>query len=284
MEQKLAVIIVHGMGNQHRDYAETFVRLLKNSYVEVAEVASPDLHLAIEPVFWADVFEGREKVLFDSIVSPYGLHYEELRKFVIHYMADAIAYQPVDSKQQNYDAVHATISQTLHLLSAAVGQNAPLCVISHSLGTVIASNFFYDRQYHPTRNSLPSDASSPLERGETLTLFYSFGTTLPLWSLRYRDFDKPIQVPIDGIRAMYPGIDGEWINFYDKDDVLAYPLRGVNPAYEKAVREDFEVHVGDWKTGWNPFCHRGYMTSPDVARRIAIGLSRIWTKINLTSR
>lgn len=170
--------------------------------------------LDIEPVFWADVFEEREEALFQQLVRSQGLNYQAPRRFVIHYLADAVAYQPVENQGHLYDAVHQTLNRAMHELSRRNGPETPLCVIAHSLGAVIASNFFYDLQY-PSSSRTPAiiDSTSALERGDTLTNFYSFGTTLPLWSLRYHDFSSPIQVPSSQAARTFSGLEGNGSTF-----------------------------------------------------------------------
>ncbi|MGG4033142.1 chemotaxis protein [Paenibacillus cisolokensis] len=280
MDQKIAVIVIHGIGRQKENFADPFTRLLLEQYAKETGEKHPEQHLAIEPVYWAKVLEEREEALKRNIVRPYQLRYQWLRHFVIHYLADAVAYQPLGTNDQTYQAIHETISAALHRLSEVAGANAPLCVVSYSLGAVIASNYFYDLQNANGWKPVIFNPDSALERGDTLLLFYSCGTTLPLWSLRYLDFDKPIRVPSRPMRELSPDIEGEWINFYDKDDILAYPLRGVHPAYADAVREDIEVHVGNWITGWNPFSHSGYFASDRVVGRMAEGLAKAWRQTN----
>ncbi|MBH5316194.1 chemotaxis protein [Paenibacillus sp. GSMTC-2017] len=271
METKIAVIIIHGLGRQKRDFARSFVERLKSTYTKVS--GNPSTQLSIEPVYWADIFEEREDQLYQTLVSAKNLHYKQLRRFVIHYLADAVAYQPVEYPSQNYEAVHKTISQALNRLSDQAGPKAPLCVIAHSLGGVIASNYFYDLQMTSRKESMIIDPLSALERGETLTHFFTLGTTLPLWSLRYRNFNQPVSVPSPLLRAHYAKVSGGWTNFYDKNDILGYPLRNIDPMYELAVKEDVEVKVGDWKTSWNPLCHSGYFMSKSITERIVRSLA-----------
>ena len=52
--------------------------------------------------------------------------------------------------QQALDEVSA--SQTLAELAQEAGPDAPLCVIAHSLGTIIASNYLYDLQVDPVKH------------------------------------------------------------------------------------------------------------------------------------
>ncbi|KGP77360.1 MULTISPECIES: hypothetical protein [Paenibacillus] len=281
MSQKVAVIVIHGLGKQQEDFASIFIDNLLKTFSAISGEKNPESCIEIKPVWWASIFASREEELKRKLVGPpHNLRYVELREFMIHYLADAVAYQPLrDGGEQNYDAVHQAISKELNSLSTEAGLDAPLCVISHSLGSVIASNFFYDLQ-HAKENTKITNPNSALERGETLSLFYTCGTTLPLWSLRYASFDRPIQVPSKEFSAKYPAIAGEWINFYDKDDVLGYPLKSIHPEYDKAVHEDRDVNVGTILDQWTPLCHNGYLHSNKVIKPIAEGLHKVWMQIN----
>ncbi|PZT52764.1 chemotaxis protein [Paenibacillus silvae] len=279
---RVAVMVIHGLGMQKEDYADKLIACLSKQMDRVmVQPGAAEQLLDIEPVFWADVFEEREEALFQQLVRSPGLNYQALRRFVIHYLADAVAYQPVEKQGHNYDAVHRTLSRAMHALAQRNGPEAPLCVIAHSLGAVIASNFFYDLQY-PSSSRIPEimDVNAALERGDTLTNFYTFGTTLPLWSLRYDDFSRPIQVPCSQALHHFPGLEGEWINFYERNDILGYPLRPIDPAYAAAVKEDIEIRVGGPATSWNPLSHGGYFASERMNLRIAQGLARTWTWVN----
>ncbi|GAB6931032.1 hypothetical protein JCM10914A_50150 [Paenibacillus sp. JCM 10914] len=278
MEQKIAVIIIHGLGRQKKNYADKFMKKLYETFSQISGI--PPSQLAIEAVHWADVFAPREDELIRNTIEPYQLRYRRLRQYVIQNLADAVAYQPVESVEQNYEAVHLTISAALNRLTLTAGPQAPLCVISHSLGSVIASNYFYDLQFSSRGHRLITDPTSPLERGELLTLFYSLGTTLPLWSLRYRDFDKPIQVPSPYLQDYHNQLLGEWVNFYDQDDILGYPLKGINHAYAQAVHKDVAVNVGNWLKSWNPLSHSGYFYSKPIIEHISANLDATWRSIN----
>ena len=236
----------------------------------------PSSYLIIQPIVWSQVFAERERDLFQKTVLDNRLRYQDLRRFVIQYVGDVVAYQPVETTGHNYERVHAMIGESLNFLANEAGDDAPLCVISHSLGSVIASNYFYDLQKEK------SDAfkESPLEKGKTLTLFYTLGTTLPLWSLRYYNFNRPINIPSKELQNYHPGLKGEWINFYDKDDVLGYPLKDISENYDIAVDEDRKVNVGGLFTSWNPLSHIKYFKDKDVIEPIVDGLVRTWRQIN----
>lgn len=278
--QKLAVIVIHGLGRQKTDFAEQFMKRLRRRYAAAAGISNADCHLAIRPVYWAEVLEDRECELRKRLYDNTRLHYKWLRNFLIHYLADAIAYQPLELNDQIYQDIHVMISRQLHALTLEAGPEAPLCVVSHSLGTVIASNYFYDLQNATDWKPVLFDPDSALERGDTLSLFYTCGSTLPLWSLRYRNFDQPIRVPgNDAYRQSY-GITGEWVNFYDQDDILGYPLRSIDEAYWRMVLEDVQINSGGLLRMWNPLSHGGYFTNGKMIGRIADGLIRTWREAN----
>lgn len=282
MTTKIAVAILHGMGSQKKSFAKkTIVKINSQFQKRMKELGEdPTEKLVIQPVLWAPVFESEEANLFQSTVRAKKLHYQHLREFVIEYLGDAVAYQPVEELKQNYDKVHQRVGKELHTLSEKAGKQAPLCVLSHSLGAVIASNYFYDLQMKLEDTTCVIDSLSPLERGDTLTLFYTMGTTLPIWYLRYDNFTRPINIPSENLEKHHANLKGEWINFYNKNDIFGLPLKPVNENYHAAVSEDREVNVGNLLTSWNPFSHNSYLTDKKVIQAVVEGLVRTWRAVN----
>jgi hypothetical protein len=125
-----------------------------------------------------------------------------------------------------------------------------------------------------------SMGDTPLERGETLTLLYTLGSPIALWSLRYRDFGKPIQIPSPLLHTHYPQLQGEWVNFYDADDVVGFPLKELNDDYGLVVSADREINVGNIFGSWNPLSHLAYWTDHDVLDPIAKKLVEVWKTVN----
>lgn len=61
-------------------------------------------------------------------------------------VGDVVTYQPVVATKYNYERVHEVIGERLNILFKEAGDDLPLYVISNGLGSVIASNYFYDLQ------------------------------------------------------------------------------------------------------------------------------------------
>ncbi len=277
MTQKIAVAVVHGIGNQAPEFADK----LEDELQHLCRGTCGE-DVVIKPVYWAPAMQKKEDLLWDRLVTGGPMGLRNVRRLAIDYVADALAYQPTADDRRTYDDIHVIYAQTLRALAEEAGEKAPLCIVSHSLGTVISSNYIYDLQ----KPRLISDqvraemADTPLERGETLNLLYTLGSPIALWSLRYRDFGKPISIPAPQLMDHYPDLQSAWVNYYDKDDLIGFPLRDLNNAYSRAVNADIQVNVGGMLESWNPLSHLGYLSDNDVVRPIAESLINTWKTVN----
>ncbi|MDH3208331.1 MAG: chemotaxis protein [Gemmatimonadota bacterium] len=287
MPNRVAVAVVHGAGVQGPDFAAEVSRELTHQFADELGIdpAEAARELIIEPVHWAPVLQEAQSRLWRKVSAHQDLDSVELRKFTLDFAGDAIAYQPTPQGREVYDSVHAVFAGSLRSLARTAGTKAPLCVIAHSLGTIISSNYLYDLSQR-RRRGLVSRAvrdvkkNTPLENGDTLTLFYTMGSPIAVWSLRFEDFGLPIRVPAERLGTHHPGLEGEWVNFYDPDDVVGYPLRPLNAAYARSVSQDRAVNVGGVLTSWNPLSHGGYWADADVIKPIARSLASVWSHIN----
>ncbi|MGD2045469.1 MAG: chemotaxis protein [Gemmatimonadota bacterium] len=287
MPTPIAVAVVHGVGIQGSDFAEPMIAELTDRFADELGMkrAEATEQLLFEAVHWAPALQGAETKLWRKVTSKEDLDFVKLRKFMVDFAGDAIAYQPLPKSRDVYDSVHAVLAKALRALARTAGSKAPLCVISHSLGTIISSNYFYDLS-QSRRPGMVSKAVrdvkkwTPLENGETLTLFYTLGSPIAVWSLRYEDFGTPIPVPAPKLSHHHSGLKGEWVNFYDADDIIGYPLRGLNDAYKKSVDRDVAVNVGGLLSNWNPLSHTAYWTDGDVTKSIGASLAGLWRQLN----
>jgi hypothetical protein len=279
------VAVVHGIGKQKPDFAGELIKKLTERFVEhlPGNVANPHTQIVIEPIHWAPVMQQTEEQLWKRLSRTGNLDFIKLRQFMVEFGADALAYQPLPRERTVYDAIHGAVARGFRNLAEKAGTKAPLCVIAHSLGTVIASNYLYDLQkgfeYLPEAVQ-ENSTQTPLEMGQTLAFFYTLGSPIALWSLRYTDFGVPIAVPSPDLAKHHPKINSEWINFYDPDDVVGYPLRSLNAAYRKVVKKDIMINAGSFLISWSPLSHMEYWTDDDVIKPVASALARAWRKIN----
>jgi alpha-beta hydrolase superfamily lysophospholipase len=275
MAHPIAVAFIHGIGRTEPGYSAPMQRELERAFGERSSSSSDGL--VFEEVNWSAALQNREDLLYERLDEAGPLGWGKLRHFMVDFAADAIAYQPAVSDRSAYDAVHLEVARTLARLAERAGPRAPLCIVAHSLGTVIASNYIYDLA--KKRNSFLSHevraaiGRSPLERGETLTLLYTLGSPIALWSLRYPKFGQPIPFPPRRLGRHHPDLAARWVNVYDPDDVIGYPLRELNAAYRRAVTQDRPVSAGSIWTGWTPLSHVGYWDNARLAASIASDLA-----------
>lgn len=179
--------------------------------------------------------------------------------FAAEFVNDIIGYQGIKAKQR----INERIIEEVNTLREEAQTN--ITFISHSLGTVISSNFIYDQQKY---------SQGDFSQGFYLSNFFTMGSPLPLFSLQYGPemFQNPIQLE---------DVLGRWLNIFDKDDPIAYPLKPLNEAYEKVVYKDKEVNTGIFGIS-----HLNYWKNRNVHRIIGRKLAIDWLRLNnkLTER
>ena len=288
-DEKIVIIITHGMGKQDKKpklslkydtiFDKAAKRFEKRVRKKFEKEGGDNERLVFTPVNWAEAAQKFQTELKENLMKRKKrlkckeekiracLSWKWARGFMVDMLADAIVYQQSPNDQTMYDAIHAKFKEALKEQANKVGENAKLCVLAHSLGTVIVNNFLFDLEYC-RKNKEPSECGgSPLERGETLKSVYTMGSPIALWTIRHNPpkFGKPIEVDT-------------WINFYNKNDVMAYPLGNLNQEYrklrcnaeegKKPMLTDKHVFAGGFLIGWNPLSHNGYWTNRKMIKTI----------------
>lgn len=263
MNKKIGVLFVHGMGSTFDDFAHDTIAELRN---RISGKGFNREDIAWESVYWAPVLAQRENQLWVDLAAENDLNWAKLRKFFINGFGNAAAYHMVrDRRNDVYGRVHGVIHERVRELRGKLGgQDKPLIVVAHSLGSVIMSDYIWDRQ--KGRDSGRFGATS-FERMETLAGLVTLGSSIPLFTLAHDpvasiEFPPPELQPNLKKRA-------RWLNFYDSDDVLGWPLKHLSTSYADAVSEDIEVSVGNILTAWNPANHAGYWADDSVMKPVA---------------
>lgn len=281
MSGAIGVFVIHGMGSQRPGYSADLVAEITR------RLGDDDARVRWQEAHWAYLLKDREDELWEwmqQATEPSGstieLDWRRVREFVVHNFGDALAYQRDWTPGKSaYLAVHENISNELIALKTALDDpQAPIVVMAHSLGAHMMSNYIWDRQ-HP-----PKGTSDALEDIPTLTGMITFGCNIPLFSLSF-PVAKPITLPGKRVRKPSLRAAARWLNFLDRDDVLAWPLR---PLYEKNLTklnktqkrtvariEDREINVGSLVTSWNPGVHGDYWTDNDFTKIVAEYLKRL---------
>lgn len=271
---RTGILVVHGMGEQsEQEFGTAFIAEMER---RLARLGVRD-DVAFVRGYWADLLNDRERALLAQMERGGPLRYRALRGFIVNALGDAIAYRRGTTDGENlYYAIHARILARVRELRRALGgQDAPLVVVAHSLGSVIVSDFVWDAQ-HPENHR--AQGGNDFECMRTLAGLITFGSNIPLFTLalpRVVAIAPPRASPAlsDAVRAV-----ARWENYYDPDDVLGWPLKSLaspeplrpgEHAYRDAVDADHAIDVGGVLTSWNPMSHTAYWRDDDFLRPAA---------------
>ncbi len=280
--KKINVIIVHGIGKTSPGYAQPLIHGLTDKFsgalqniLKTSDDFSSDI--VIREIVWDDVLAVNQDKLSKLLKKGFKQHKPKgLRAFASKFfsfltapifrlrtdfaaqaISDIIGYKNSDA----YPKIHGRLRQGLDLLAdnrRTLGEKQHVSIIAHSLGTVISSDFVYDQL----------KAHGTLHEQFLLSNFFTLGSPIALFALEYgiELFKSPIRLECK---------DGQWINIFDLDDPVAYPLKNLNDAYDAAVDIDQEVNTGGFGVS-----HTRYFKNQSVQQLIAQKLAEDWLKQN----
>lgn len=264
---KLAIAVIHGMGSEEQFFSVELKHRITEEYVD-HERGRMEEDLVFHEIFWGDLIKDRHQNFLNAANYKKDLTFMNLRELFVDYTAATLAYNT-----ETHDVIHERVRSEIAKLCThrrVDADKTPLVILAHSFGSVIMSDYIYDIQKKQAQaENGKLEGISNLEQFRTLAGFITFGTPMGLFSLKESsDFAEPINV----VGAALPDDIKKhvrWENYYDKDDIIAYPLKGINEAYDKAVDGDHEINVGGATTSWNPACHNGYWEDKDFYRPVA---------------
>lgn len=277
MSAMVAVAVIHGIASSVRKKPQissvrTFSDGLYRGLRRRLGGKKMDAAIAWREIFWEDIL-GERQDAYMAAVAP-KVRYDAVRGFFVRSIADAAAFQhkktALGEMSEGEDAqylVEARIRATIADLERDTSEGTPLVILAHSFGGTLMSNYIWDAQ--KGRFDLPT----PFQQMRTVTRLVTFGCNLPLFSFHRPPEDVyPIAYPGD---ALAPGDQKRpwWVNFYDRDDVLGFPLAPIGPRYLElqksgALRDEI-IGVGGLLRSWNPLSHNRYWTDRDFLKPVA---------------
>ena len=264
MEKKLGVLIIHGMGSQKEGFESDLVDEL------IDRVDGDANDIAWQGVYWQDITEPRELEYLERAGDVVDLDWDTARTFMATAFGDAAAYQ-FTGTGGTYEHIHDRIRARIKKLYVEKlgSTDVPLIVLAHSLGGHMMSNYIWDMQPNLKGEVRAkwSESLSPFERAETLAGFITFGCNIPLFSFAY---DQPTPISFPGSALSAEDADrAAWLNYYDKDDILGWPLQPLSPEFAATVTDDIQINVGSVLTAGTPLSHVGYWTDNDFTKPVA---------------
>jgi len=298
MPRDVAVAFVHGIQATNFDYSEPMQRLILRSIPRKLRS-----HVKFRSVFWADIVRGRSQLYMHQACSATMMTDNKYRRLVVEGLGDAAAYQKTRNRTNSaYYEIQERINRVLRDADSPNDPTRPLIFVAHSLGCHIVSSYLWDinrlKQLTDEEVALWSDpevsrtvselrSASPFRRLDTVAGIATMGSNMPLFTFTFGpDKVYPIfQEPHSGKRPAFPGAclpddlfsAAKWLNFYSPNDLLGYPMKVLNSAYNQ---EERLIDVPVWSEGrmralfwpglFNTYrAHLGYWRNPLVVKHIA---------------
>ena len=291
MQRTIEVITIHGAG----PHDDTFSQALEHNVIDFLEknglsAAKEIVHFT--PVVWSDIGRETKEELRRKTVLPITsrLEFPRTREFALDSVGDIVYYLSADGNKRIKERVRDSILEVGRRIRAADPEGRPwedwdyweglgpekaqeewdkrecayVSIIGHSLGSVITYDVSYDFYKEMTS---PQEPWSPIKMLKLdLSNLFTMGSPLALFSLledqtHYRD--RPVQVREKG----------DWYNFYDRQDLIAYRLEHIYP--QRKIR-DICIDPGflrDLVSSFSPpRAHSIYWSSKKVAHEVGLRL------------
>ena len=298
-EKKEVIIYIHGITpapdpKLHKDNFNSFENLLcsalekrgKNYPAQRVEVewgfdlpsiSTKDKHLSdVEKYLYQRVDELADKH-WDFTIIPTRFIYNVIRKNFLLGFSDMFYYVSEDGKEQVRQNVFNTLLENLPDLK----RDEVYCftIVSHSAGTVIMHDILYilfggsSKSFLKKRSEIAKlKKLQGYAKNDQLFIkcFITLGSPITPMIIRSGKLmemihnDEKLALESIGIRKGASGENSKWLNFWDKDDVISYPVEFLykNPS---GFLEDHYVDIGDSF----PNVHNAYWSSKKIAEIVA---------------
>ncbi len=250
--KKMIVLTIPGIGTKQKNFSKPLEEAIRR-YAADSEMIN-NFHLIELLPFKESLIDLHQQQLYDRISAHNDLGgVFSLRKFVTQVFGDALTFERdamlLDSP---YKIIHRYLRDEFKHVTEIMDNHpgSRLAIVTGSLAAHILSTYIWDADHNI--GIFHEHHADRTENLRNLDYMASIGCNIPLFVSGIEEskilaFDKR-------------SLNFEWDNFYDKDDVLGWPLKQLSPSYEMMVN-DFEIN-----TGMNIGSHIRYWNDDDFTK------------------
>jgi hypothetical protein len=281
---EVALITVHGMGETPSTYADGLMDRLRGQLGALAG------QVVMRSVYYQKILQDNQNTIWELTQERSTVRYADLRKFVLFGFGDAAGLENrKEIPGSVYELAQGEIARTL-LSAHAARPNMPVVFVAQSLGCQVLSSYIYDAQKAAKGQPVGAgiwrniDAWASATLGRALTAsektFIGAGTcaalvttgcNIPVFIAAHKIMHI---IPIERPTSLF-----KWINFYDPDDVLGWPLQPLPGGYRELVEDRIVNANGGMASlllrSWNPLAHNSYWEDATIIDAIAAMLRRL---------
>ncbi|MGB0495133.1 MAG: hypothetical protein ACPGJI_02165, partial [Kangiellaceae bacterium] len=233
--KRLAIAVIHGLGSEEEFYSVELKHRITEEYLKGAEGRLED-DLLFHEIYWGDLVKEELESFREKANYKGDLAYQNLRQIMTDTQALSLLYTP---GTEVYEAINNRIRDGLRKFAShrrVDTEATPLVVLAHSYGGVMMTH------YIRTMKESSSDLNN-FETMKTLVGYVTFGNPQGIYALNGANSELGLSCSITG-EALPADLAkrAKWYNFYDKDDIIAYPLKGISEDYDSHVDGDFEIN------------------------------------------
>jgi hypothetical protein len=311
MPYQYALLCMHGMGDLGKgEFKEDIAKVKQELAERMPDEQFSQIYIPEEGVFYSDITQKEEVAVWEAMADPKqgGLDTglirrninNQLRKFIIYGFSDAMAFTGFDGSPDvsgPYTEAQECIRKALGDIYQQCGKDVKIVMLTHSLGCQVMSNYVWDAQLHARNMSDRIDsrsiwsASKYASTGDalldeflhlkSLKTWVTTGCNIPIFVSGFKDVRA-----VDNQNYDY---DFDWVNYFDYDDVLGWPLRPLNVLFKANkigahgrsyadVVTDIQVNANDGILGaitssWNPLAHTQYWGDNTVLKELVSKLT-----------
>lgn len=305
MTYKCALLCMHGMGNLTRNEFQSDIAKLRQKLAERLSAGRfSEIYIPTSGIFYSDLTQQQEDDVWEAMATQGGLNtgfvrrntINRIRRFIISGFSDATAFSGFNSSatKQQYTNVQQRIYDALTDVFNTCGE-VPIIIVSQSLGCQIISSYIWDAQiyWRNTKfgtnfgidsrsiwNNHQSTSKDSFLCLQSLKTWFTTGCNIPIFVSGFRN--------VRAIHNRQYEYDFDWINYFDYDDVLGYPLAPLGVLFDSTdttgpgrpytdVVTDIQVNANDGILGaitssWNPMSHTQYWGDKTVLKALASAL------------
>jgi hypothetical protein len=274
MTRTIGLLIVHGMGDTSPDFYKELTAPLQK------RLRSDWDRIAWRAVYYQGELQQNQDAIFRKMRPQ--IRWEGLRELMLYGFSDAASLEhKKELPNSPYWRTQKLILERLDELYDELGGVAPLAIVAQSLGGHVISNYVWDAQQPVAFAGVWNgrlDGGAPAGNGRdefrrmrTLQRLLTTGCNIPVFVAGHSTIE-----PVDRAKL---GAAFKWINQFDPDDALGWPLRQLSPEYDALVEDERVNASGDTLlaaiTSLTPYSHTQYWTTRKVLDRIAAELQAL---------
>lgn len=253
MVKDIAILTLHGMG----DYKPKYFEELQDELIEKLGVDWD--RVVFEPIQYQPILQNHQNNIWQKM-NEFPLDGAILRRFLLFGFSDAgsLEYSARSSVSDQYIKVQKEIMKALDNAYIHLEDHTkPVIIVAQSLGCQVISNYLWDAKKNlGIFKGFEPDAPEQLKafrRLKSCVHLLTTGCNIPMF-VGGLDPIQAIEKPSDNF---------SWDNYFDRDDVLGWPLSPLSDSYRELVT-DHEINAGGIFSSWTPWSHGKYWTDKQV--------------------